>query len=69
MSICHCELTRQARPAFALGAADGGRTRLPLRGKSGQARRGDWGTSGHGVGEKGRFSDEKSESKENIVGG
>jgi hypothetical protein len=26
-----------------------------------------WGTNGSGVGEKGRFSDEKSESKENII--
>jgi hypothetical protein len=37
---------------------------LPV--KQGEAA---WGTSGQGVSEKGRFSDEKSESKENIIGG
>jgi hypothetical protein len=52
--------------AFRLEERAGESSTKTLSVKQGEAA---WGTSGQGVGEKGRFSDEKSESKENIIGG
>jgi hypothetical protein len=40
---------------------------LPVRNLACQVRQGARDTSGQGVGKKGRFSDGKSESKENII--